>query len=236
MTGDKMILQDLFDSQGELVGSITHDLKGLLTGLEGGLYLIQSGMEKNKPERLQQGTDTLRRNLARMRRTVVSALYYVKDREPNNMAVELRELLEGVRKEMSTHAATLGVELKVLAEDRSVTGDHLALHSIIVDLTEYALDSCHSARQLDAPSVEVHAATRGEGLAIEITARGFQIDDEVKKQVLGAPYSPRESDRAHLWLFIAHKVIKVLGGTLEISLDPERAMTRFGVLLPAPRA
>jgi len=33
-------LYALISSQGELVGSITHDLKGLISGLDGGLYLV----------------------------------------------------------------------------------------------------------------------------------------------------------------------------------------------------
>lgn len=235
MRGDELTLQALLDSQGELVGSITHDLKGLMTGFEGGLYLIQSGMDKNKPERLQQGADTLRRNLSRMRRTISNALYFVKDREPSIMDVALGELVEGVRKEMAAHAATLGVELKLSAEERTVSGDPLALHSIIVDITEYALDSCHTSSSSAAPLVEVRAATRDGGLAIEITAEGFQIDTGVKEQVLGAPYSPREGDRAHLWLFIAHKVIKVQGGALEITIEPDRAATRLVVLFPPRR-
>ena len=46
MQGPDKDLQDLLHSQGELIGSIAHDLKGLINGIEGGMYFISSGMKK----------------------------------------------------------------------------------------------------------------------------------------------------------------------------------------------
>ncbi len=65
----------LIASQGELVGSITHDLKGMLSGVEGGLYFIDSGIKKDKKERLDEGLAMLKRNLARLREAVASVLF-----------------------------------------------------------------------------------------------------------------------------------------------------------------
>jgi len=61
-------------SQGELVGSIAHDLKGLINGIEGGMYFVSSGMKKGKQERVGQGYDMMKRNLDRIRRAVASIL------------------------------------------------------------------------------------------------------------------------------------------------------------------
>ena len=83
MEGPEKDLDALLQSQGELIGSIAHDLKGLINGIEGGMYFISSGMKKEKPERIGQGHEMMKRNLERIRRAVASHLYYVKDREIN---------------------------------------------------------------------------------------------------------------------------------------------------------
>ena len=40
-------LQDHLSSLGFLISSISHGIKGLLTGLDGGLYILDKGYEKN---------------------------------------------------------------------------------------------------------------------------------------------------------------------------------------------
>ena len=50
-------------------------------------------MKKEKPERIGQGHEMMKRNLDRIRRTVASQLYYVKDREINWSELTLRDLV-----------------------------------------------------------------------------------------------------------------------------------------------
>jgi hypothetical protein len=43
---EKTELQDHLASLGLMIGSISHGMKGLLTSLDGGLYLVSSGLKK----------------------------------------------------------------------------------------------------------------------------------------------------------------------------------------------
>ena len=74
-------LQSQLTSIGLLVGSISHGIKGLLTGLDGGIYLVNTGFEKDKPERVEKGWAMVQRNVDRIRGMVLDILYYAKDRE-----------------------------------------------------------------------------------------------------------------------------------------------------------
>lgn len=44
---EKTELQDHLSSLGLMIGSISHGIKGLLTGLDGGMYLVESGFTKD---------------------------------------------------------------------------------------------------------------------------------------------------------------------------------------------
>ena len=54
----------------------------VLTGLDGGMYLLSTGMEKNKQERVQKGWKMIRRNVEHIRSVVLDLLYIAKEREP----------------------------------------------------------------------------------------------------------------------------------------------------------
>ena len=96
-------LQDQLTSIGLLVGSISHGIKGLLTGLDGGIYMVNSGFERDKPERVKKGWEMVQRNVDRIRSMVLDILYYAKDREliveDIGLAGMIDELRDGVREE-----------------------------------------------------------------------------------------------------------------------------------------
>jgi PAS domain S-box-containing protein len=75
-------LQSHLTSLGLLIGSVSHALKGLLNGLAGGMYLVETGYKKDNPDRVRQGWEIVQRNVGRIRATVSDILYYAKDREP----------------------------------------------------------------------------------------------------------------------------------------------------------
>ena len=50
-------LQHNLASLGLMLGTVSHDLKGSLTGLEAGLYLMDTGFYRNKPGRIEEGLD-----------------------------------------------------------------------------------------------------------------------------------------------------------------------------------
>ena len=69
-------LQSQLTDLGLVISSISHGIKGLLTGLDGGIYLVNSGMEKKNPDRLKQGWEMVTRNIGRIRSMVLDLLYY----------------------------------------------------------------------------------------------------------------------------------------------------------------
>jgi len=59
-------LEDRLTQLGLLIGSVSHSLKGLLNGLSGGMYLVNSGFSKNDESRIKRGWSTVQRNAERI--------------------------------------------------------------------------------------------------------------------------------------------------------------------------
>ncbi len=219
MADDLDQLRALLTSRGELVGSLTHDLKGLITGLEGGLYLVDSGVKKNRQERVAQGLEMARRNLDRMRRAIGSALYYVKERDLVREPVELPALLQSVHADLADYAAGLGVELRLGATDGTAQSDDLALHALLIDIVDYAVVSGQVEDRDRTPSVTLEAVSVDDHFDISVSVTGFEIPAEVLQQLRDGTFAPRQGDRAHLGLFIANTLVEALGGELGITSD-----------------
>jgi len=72
-------LQDKLTSVGMLIGTISHGIKGLLNALDGGIYLVNTGLKKDDRSRIDQGWEIASRNIRRIRSMVMDILYYAKD-------------------------------------------------------------------------------------------------------------------------------------------------------------
>jgi len=236
MEGPDKDLHDLLQSQGELIGSIAHDLKGLINGIEGGMYFISSGMKKEKPERIGQGHEMMKRNLDRIRRTVASQLYYVKDREINWNELSIRELVSSAIESLQGRADDLGVKVEVNMGEGTLEGDEFAIRSMLLNVLDYGLEVCHRSKQEAQVAVVGTAESTREWAIFDLRAEGFCMEEQSRALALADTYMPRGVDRSHLGLFIASKIVRNHKGSLDIETTAEPPSTRLLIKVPANRA
>ena len=225
-------LRELITSKDELVGSVAHDVKGLLSGIEGGIYLLNSGLKKDKQDRVDQGFAMVKRNLDRIRKTISSILYYVKKREFDWTEIDLQTLFDSVDKDLSDRAASLGVKFESRPAEGVFEADEFAAYSILVNMVDYALEVSHTAKSNPSPVVILSATKADPNVVFELSADGFAMEEETLQIVFGASYAPRGVDRSHLGLYVARELVEQHGGSLSITPNPEKNTTRFAVTMP----
>ena len=139
-------LQSQLTSLGLLVGSISHGIKGLLSGLDGGIYLMETGFKTDKLDRTRKGWDMVQRNVDRIRSMVLNVLYYAKEREVVWEPVALEELTADVCGILQGRAAQLGVTLRADAPagGAGFEADPRAVRALLVNLVENSLDVCRA--------------------------------------------------------------------------------------------
>ena len=103
-------LQTQLSSIGLLISSISHGIKGLLNGLNGGVYLVNKGLAAEDHTRVAKGWDIVQRNIARIRSMVLDILYYAKDREPDWKPRSAGAIVQESAEAMRERAADLGLE------------------------------------------------------------------------------------------------------------------------------
>jgi PAS domain S-box-containing protein len=226
-------LQTQLTSIGLLVGSISHGIKGLLTGLDGGIYMVNSGFEKGKPERVQKGWDMVQRNVERIRSMVLDILYYAKDRELTVEDVDLPALVGDLREGLAKKASDLDIEvdIDVPATVGSIPGDGQAIRAMLLNLLENSLDACRSDRRKDGHRIRVAARRMAPWMVLEIEDNGIGMDRETRDRAFSLFFSSKGLKGTGLGLFISNKIVDKHGGEITVDSEPGHG-TRFVIRLP----
>jgi signal transduction histidine kinase len=226
-------LQSQLASLGLVVGSISHDIKGLLNGLGGGVYLMETGFKKDDIGRIRTGWDMIRRNVDRIKSVVMNVLYYAKDREMQPEPVDPSALIADVAGVLEDRARQLRVELvsQTEAAPGCLNADPRALHSLLVNLVENALDACRMDRRKPDHRVALSARTDGDVVCFEVADNGIGMDRETRERAFSPFYSSKGTEGTGLGLFIAHKIATSHGGSIAIESEQDMG-TRFTVRIP----
>ena len=226
-------LQSQLESIGLLISSVSHGVRGLLNGLDGGMYLLRTAVEKNKPERLGQGLEMVQRNVDRIRSMVMNILYHAKERTPERVRLSAFGLGEEVVSLVRPEAERLGVEL--LAQLDPAAGelhvDYEAMRSLLVNLAENALDACRVER--DRPNHRVEFSVSGDETKVvyEVTDNGIGMDRETREKAFSVFFTSKGVKGTGLGLFIANNIAKAHGGSLSLESTPGEG-TRVRVEVP----
>jgi len=226
-------LQSQLTSIGLLVGSISHGIKGLLTGLDGGIYLVNSGLERDQPERVKKGWEMAQRNIGRIRSMVLDILYYTKDRQMEFEAIDAGALCAEIDEILERRSVDLGVRFisRVPAGIGTFVGDAKAVRSALVNVLENSLEACHSERSRSSHEVTFSVQRRGPWMEFEIEDDGIGMDQETREKVFSLFFSSKGIKGTGLGLFIANRIVDKHGGAIDVRSEPGEG-TCFVIRLP----
>jgi len=228
-------LEDRLTQLGLLIGSVSHSLKGLLNGLSGGMYLVNSGFQKNDDGRVKRGWSTVQRNAERIKSMVSDILYYAKDRVPSWETVSAEAIAEDVVTLMESRAGELATELglEVGAEAGDFDGDPQALQALLANLVENSLDACRLSEFPEGHRVVVRVSGEADSVRFEVEDDGMGMDQETQEKAFSLFFSTKGTGTG-LGLFISHKIARAHGGDIDLHSRVGEG-TKFIVTLPRVR-
>lgn len=227
-------LQSQLTSIGMLISTISHGIKGLMTGLDGGAYLLNSGLKKGNQERITKGWDMVQRNMGRIRSMVFDLLYYAKDRELEVETVEAAVVAEEAARLFTDKAQALNIDLKCDFHPDAGTFDvdPKAIQTMLTNLLENAMDACRTDPEKPSHGVGFNAYREGRNVVFRISDNGIGMDRETKEKVFSLFFSSKGTEGTGLGLFIANKIAMKHGGKIDIESTPGDG-TCFWVHIPA---
>ncbi len=230
---EKTELQDHLASLGLMIGSISHGMKGLLTSLDGGLYLVSSGLDQQDLQRVEEGSRAASETAGRIRKMVLDILYYAKERELKRAPVQAMDVAEGlvrvIQPRLEGSSIRLACHFDRTAGTIQVDADYL--HAALVNILENAIDACLKDQRRPAHLIDFSMTDAGGEIVFSIADDGIGMPSDTCQQIFALFYSTKERKGTGLGLFIAHRIVRQHGGTITVSSAPGKG-AEFKVRIP----
>jgi signal transduction histidine kinase len=220
-------------SLGLMIGSISHGIKGLLTGLDGGMYLLNLGFAKDNSNQVKEGWDIVKRRVAEIRKMVMDILFYAKEREPKLERVDLRDFVEEIAKELEPRMQCQKIQF-IMDFDSDLGEfevDRAYVHSALNNIIENAMDACARDKARKAHRIMFGVKKRQDKLKFEIGDDGIGMDGEAQEKLFTPFFSTKGSKGTGLGLFIANAVIEQHGGEILVKSKLGQG-TLFQIIIP----
>ena len=218
---------------GQTVSGLAHGVKNLVTALEGGMYMLNSGMQAGKVDRIAQGMDMLRRNIERIGGFVKSFLSFARGREmkvsPGDPAAVVGEVVDLYRVKASQHCIDLRLNAQPGVAPAAI--DYEGLHEGLTNLVGNAIDSCLMSEQSRRFHIDVNFFEKDDVLIYEVIDNGCGMDAETRKRVFTSFFTTKGENGTGLGLLMTKKLVQQHGGSIELESDLEQGAT-FRIRLP----
>jgi signal transduction histidine kinase len=230
---EKTELQDHLASLGLMVGSISHGMKGLLTNLDGGLYLVSSGLNKQDIARAQEGCTAARQTAERIRKMVLDILYYAKERQLQPAAVEAAGFADAliglILPKIDGSDIQLNCHIDRQAGTMMVDADYL--QAALINILDNAVDACLKDSVEPPHRMDFSMAATDNDIVFTIVDNGIGMDKDTREKIFTLFYSTKERKGTGLGLFIANRIVNQHGGNIVVKSKPGEG-SEFIVTIP----
>ncbi|TWI68894.1 histidine kinase/DNA gyrase B/HSP90-like ATPase [Desulfobotulus alkaliphilus] len=223
---------------GLMITTLSHSIKGLLTGMDGGLYLMSSGFRKNRIEDMEEGFEAVKHITGRLRSLVLDILLYAKERPMDWERMDAMSFLEDVFQTMAPRIRIQGISFVSYFDSGLDFFDVDAgiFRTALINLLENALDACMADTTKENHRIEMHGKESGDGseIFIEIRDTGIGMDEETRRRMFTIFFSSKGRSGTGLGLFITSRIIHQHGGDIRVVSAPGEGAV-FTLRIPKTR-
>ena len=218
---------------GEAVAFLSHHIRNILQGMQGGAEVVELGMKKENVDFMRSGWALMRRNLDRIYLLAMNMLTFSKDRRPRIEAFQLNQIVDDVillvRARADEKHVTLQAELGELPPiPLDPEGVHQVAHNIVINAIDAVSDRGGRVK------VRTHYDSDSGMVVLSISDNGPGIPPDDQGKVFETFYSSKGHGGTGLGLAAARKIVDELRGRIELESAVGKGTTFF-VCLPASR-
>jgi PAS domain S-box-containing protein len=210
-----------FAAVGQTVAGLSHGIKNILTGLEGAMYVFNTGLKKSDQGRIDEGWAMLNRNIEKISALAKKLLDFSKSRIMEVALTDPKQIVTDVVALFQETAARHGVELQSdLGEDvQSAPLDAGGIHECLTNLVSNAIDACTTSGKAGC-RVSVRCREANGSLVFEVEDSGCGMDAETRKCVFTNFFTTKGAGGTGLGLLITRRIVQEHGGTIAMESSP----------------
>jgi PAS domain S-box-containing protein len=220
---------------GQTVAGLAHTIKNLLMGLEGGMYIVDSGLHRGDAGRIAEGWQILQRNFEKTTAMVKGFLSFAKGRLPELRPTDPNAVARAVVDLYREAAARQGVELVLEAgpDVREAPLDPDGIETCLTNLVSNGIDAA-LLREEAGGRVVVRTREEGDALVFEVADNGGGMAQEVKARVFTTFFTTKGGKGTGLGLLTTRKIVQEHGGRMDMDSAVNHGSV-FRIRLPRAR-
>jgi signal transduction histidine kinase len=252
----KIIQSEHLATVGKTVSTLSHHIKNILQGIDGGSYLVRTGMSKKDEKMAQQGWEIVEKNQKRISQLILDMLTLSKEREPDYELGDIAGTVGEAVELLQFRAREENVEMTFKSETTipkfffDVEQIHRAVTNLItngIDAVKMkkedsetnkvtntivsASDDLNEKRQSGLLRIEVDYCREESAVLIRVDDNGVGVPEPQRQELFYAFYSQKKGQGTGLGLSVAYKIIQEHGGNIRVT-DSPLGGARFEIELP----
>ncbi len=245
MHRERAIEQDKMAAIGRAMACLSHDIRNILTQIQGGSDLLRLGTNREENPAFPRANEIIAKATHHLSDLVVEMLEFAKPQQPAFTPCNLVELLEEVWKEIREVSAGKPVEVALKSHTQTipVNLDRARFYRCLLNIALNGLEAMEGAGKLSLETHEVDrppsmslsgcdaAGVARKALQISIADTGPGIPPEARDKIFTPFFTTKKAKGTGLGLAIAKQIAEEHGGLIHVSSEPSKGTT-FRIFLP----
>lgn len=227
----KQVEQQRLAAVGQTVASLSHSIKNILQGIQGGSHVIESGLRRETLEPVSEGWDVVSKNLNRVNRLVLDMLSYSRSAAPKRQQANVNAVVREAVQLARTPAAEkrVKIETKLDRELPEIPIDPNGLHHAVLNIVTNAVEAVPAIK--GKVEISTRLSAKGDEVVIVVADNGPGIPADEQTLVFEPFHSTKGQKGTGLGLAAAKKIVEEHGGRIAVKSEAGKG-AGFIVRLP----
>jgi signal transduction histidine kinase len=209
-----MVQAERLATMGQTIATLSHHIKNILQGINGGSYLVQEGLKRQQLETIAKGWKIVEKNQDRISTLVMDMLTFSKDRKPELAMINFPELIDDCLELVIPKAKELNIQIDWKHPDAfpALAADSEAIHRALLNVLTNAVDAVGES---ESPTIALKLYSEGDQAILDITDNGPGISSDDLVRIFSLFESTKGSRGTGLGLPVSQKILREHGGDIQ---------------------
>jgi len=201
---------------GQTVAALSHYIKNILQGLQGGGDTVELGMRGENIKTIETGWKIVNRNLNKIQNLMLNMLAFSKEREPRLEPIQVNVIVEDVLDLTRKQADDRGVMLIAdpAVDMPAIPADPDGIHQVILNIMNNAIEAVPA--NTGVITIRTGFDESAQEAVITVGDNGSGIDEAELAKIFEVFHSTKGHGGTGLGLAVAKKIVDEHNGRLEV--------------------
>ncbi len=208
---------------GQSIALLSHDIKNILEGLQGGAYVVDEGIKDDDQELSIRGWEIVKKNITEITRVTQNILYSAKKREPKLQRTSPLEVAKKAGQLFAEKASTMHIQLllqlnpKVPAAKMDATGISRMLGNLIWNALQACQENTEKSKHVVFVRLDYYDNYH---FMFEVEDNADGMDRSTRQNLFSEFFSSKGDTGTGLGLMVVERIVRNHKGKIEVLTKP----------------